>query len=532
MSADDLIVIVAPCPAGTSAREGWMSRVQSVDRIFSEWRRIYLDPYSGASEGPPIAVEHDDLVTEYRVDLMQPSHHRLMEDLVARSRLTYVHTAHLGRYLLPLYPTGKIVTDMHGIVPEEERMLGRPAFAAYYETVESFILANSPVIVVVTEAMADHFRAKYPHSPAHFITLPIIEEFDVDWSRRRKRTAGEPYRVIYAGGIQAWQNVDRMIEIASAAPAPLRFEFLSNQHETIRSLAAETGLAQRAEFGVVAKEELSRRYLDADLGFVLRDDTAVNRVSCPTKLSEYLAFGVIPIVRSPRIGDFDREGFAYVTDEELSLGLIPDEVTAGEMRETNRAVLARLAGRFAAASNELLLLARSSSRTPSRLGGLPIGQRHLCFPSQAELYIFTHVMHHYTREVVDFYNSTLWLPSCGEAARAIRVIPMLAHQTVRLDALKLTIADDASSKLQISCATPGVLKSGGIYLSKSKPYFDFNLSPPVMINSVEPVWSFVDVGVRDATADREAKPLTVHVEVERSNGSRVLTLDIPVSTVI
>lgn len=509
-----------------------MSRVQAVDRIFSDWRRIYLDLYTGAGEGPPVAIEHDGRVTEYRVDLMQPSHHRLMEDLVARSRLTYVHTAHLGRYLLPLYPTGKIVTDMHGIVPEEERMLGRPAFATYYETVEHFILANSPVIVVVTEAMADHFRAKYPGSAAQFIILPIIEEFDVDWRQRRKRSAGDPYRVIYAGGIQAWQNIDRMIEIGSAAPAPLRFEFLSNQHETIRSLAEGTQLIERAEFGVVAKQELSRRYLDADLGFVLRDDTAVNRVSCPTKLSEYLAFGVIPVVRSPRIGDFEREGFAYVTDEELSLGLIPDEQTASEMRETNRGVLARLAERFTTSSEELRSLASSSSRTPSRLGGLPIGQRHLCFPSQAELYIFTDVMHHYTREVVEFYNSMLWLPDCVEAARAIRVIPMLAHVTVHLVGLKLRIADEAPAKLQISCATPGVLKAEGIYLSKSKPYFDFNLSPSVAINSVEPEWSFVEVGVRDASTDREAKPHAVRVEIERSNGSRVLSMDIPVSTVV
>ncbi len=508
-----------------------MSRVQAVDRIFSDWKRVYLDPYTGASEGSPVPIRHNDLVTEYRVDLVQPSHHRLMEDLVARSRLTYVHTAHLGRYLLPLYPTGKIVTDMHGIVPEEERMLGHPAFASYYETVEQFILANSPVIVVVTEAMADHFRDKYPSSGAHFLTLPIIEEFDVDWSRRRKRLPGDPYRVIYAGGIQAWQNIDRMIEVGSAAPAPLRFEFLSNQHETIRSLAEGTSLLERAEFGVVAKEELSRRYLETDLGFVLRDDTAVNRVSCPTKLSEYLAFGVLPVVKSPRIGDFEREGFRYVTDEELSLGLIPDERTANEMRETNREVLSRLAERFAKSSEELRMLANSSPTTPSRLGGLPIGQRHLSFPSQAELYIFSDVMHHYTREVADFYNSMLWSPECGDAARAIRVIPMLAHMTVRLVTLRLTIADASPGKIQVSCATPGVRQSDGFYLSKGKPYFDFSLSPAVVINSVEPEWQFVELGLRNAATDRDAPAQTVHVEIERFDGSPVHSSDVPIISV-
>jgi hypothetical protein len=419
---------------------------------------------------------------------------------------------------------------MHGIVPEEESMLGRPAFAAYYETVEKFILANSAVVVVVTEAMADHFRAKYPKSPAHFITLPIIEEIGVDWSGRRTRKAGEPYRVIYAGGIQAWQNIDRMIEVASAAPDALRFEFLSNQHETIRSAAAGAALQDRAQFGVVSKDELARRYLEADLGFVLRDDTAVNRVSCPTKLSEYLAFGVIPVVKSPRIGDFEREGFAYVTDEELSLGLIPDEQTASEMRETNCQVLKRLADRFTASADDLRALAQTASRAPSRHAGLPIGERHLSFPSQAELYIFTDAMHHYTREVVDFYNSMLWQPTCAEAARAIRVIPMLAHMTIRLDALKLTTADGAPATIHVSCATPGVAKSEGHYLSKGQPYFDLNLSPPVVVTAVEPRWSFIQLGSRDPAPEVGAPQRAVRVDVERSDGRSILSADIPIVT--
>jgi len=529
MSSEDFIVIVAPCPAGASAREGWMSRVQAVDRIFADWQRVYLDPYTGAAEGPPLPIHHNELVTEYRVDLMQPLHHRLMEDVVARCRLTYVHTAHLGRYLLPLYPMGKIVTDMHGIVPEEETMLGRPGFAAFYQTVEQFILANSTVIVVVTEAMADHFRAKYPRSGAHFITLPIVEEHDVDWSQRRKRQAGDPYNVIYAGGVQAWQNIDRMIEIANTAPRPLRFEFLSAQHESIRSLAEGTSLPDRAQFGVVSKDELVQRYLAADLGFVLRDDTAVNRVSCPTKLSEYLAFGVIPVIKSAKIGDFEREGFAYVTDEELSLGLIPDETTAGEMRARNRDVLKRLGERFAKSSGDLRALARNAPRTRAQLAGLPIGHRHLSFPSQAELYVFSDGMHHYTREVIDFYSHMKWSPGSAAPARTIRVIPMVAHLTVRLVALHLRIAENFSDRVHITCTTPGVLKTDGIYLTKSSPYFELSLSPALTVTSVEAEWSFAELGVRDPTTDANATPVLVHVIIDRQDATNLLMSDIPLT---
>ena len=58
-------------------------------------------------------------------------------------------------------------------------------------------------------------------------------------------------------------------------------------------------------------------YMKNDCGVVLRNDNIVNRVACPTKLIDYLQYGLIPIVLSPHIGDFYNLGYKYIEYDEI-----------------------------------------------------------------------------------------------------------------------------------------------------------------------------------------------------------------------
>ena len=46
-----------------------------------------------------------------------------------------------------------------------------------------------------------------------------------------------------------------------------------------------------------------------------------NKVSNPTKLSEYLAFGITPIVLNPDVGDYFAMGYDYITLEDITTQL-------------------------------------------------------------------------------------------------------------------------------------------------------------------------------------------------------------------
>ncbi|MFA5816684.1 MAG: hypothetical protein WC865_13810, partial [Bacteroidales bacterium] len=73
----------------------------------------------------------------------------------------------------------------------------------------------------------------------------------------------------------------------------------------------------------VNPDELESYYELAHYGFILRDDILVNRVANPTKLAEYLQYGIIPVVKLVDIGDYARYEYEYIPYEELNNGLLP-----------------------------------------------------------------------------------------------------------------------------------------------------------------------------------------------------------------
>ncbi len=462
-----------------------MSRIRSIDRIFEGQRRIYLDLGSGeAPEGPPQAVEHGE-ATEYRLDMARPAHRALVEALIRDCRFAYVHTVHLARLVLPYYATGKIVTDIHGIVPEEERMLGRHEHGDFYEAVEATVAVASRLLVVVTEAMRDHLQEKYPDCRAEFVVLPIIERHEVELGARRAHAPGEPYRAVYAGGTQAWQNIDDTLAICAPVRDICRFDFLSHEHEAIARRAAAQALGEAARFRVVDKAGLAQAYLDSDFGFVLRDPVAVNTVSCPTKLSEYLWFGVIPVVKSPSIGDFERLGYAYLTAADFAAGLLPDAEGLATMRARNRAVIEELSARFGAAAERLAGLVLPNRIAGSGLAGLPVGHRHLVFPSQAEAYLFAESMSHRVQHLAAPYGRIALRFDPPRPARSLRIVPILADMAAVLEEVTVTL-DGAVDAPAASVTVPGEVLAGPggaplLRLRKAAPYLDIHLDREVRV---------------------------------------------------
>ena len=73
----------------------------------------------------------------------------------------------------------------------------------------------------------------------------------------------------------------------------------------------------------VSPEQLDGYYQKCHYGFILREDVLVNNVACPTKLVEYLYYGIVPIVLSPNIGDFEALNYDYIYYDQLADSLLP-----------------------------------------------------------------------------------------------------------------------------------------------------------------------------------------------------------------
>jgi hypothetical protein len=341
------ILVIAPYPPIGAPIEGWYSRIRTIDSLFAEFERTYVwfaDHHAGQDDPQ---VQLLPRVRQLNLSPKEPHHRVIFDEAFDRARLVYCHTVHLAIDILPWISSGKLVIDIHGIAPEEEALNGNTDRELIFSAVERQVLAEARSLVVVSSAMERHLRDKYPDTKANFVVVPIIEQYGNRSDNGRHSEDWEEARVIFAGSAQVWQNVDSMLYLAAHCQSFADTLILSHDTAAFLKRAAELGVpADSFAIASAKKHEVPSYYQERDFGLILRDDIAVNRVSCPTKLSEYMDFGIIPVVRSPSLGDFADEGYRYVTEEEFRSAYLPDRRTQAHMRAANRAAIRRIATKF------------------------------------------------------------------------------------------------------------------------------------------------------------------------------------------
>ena len=354
MVADDFrIAIIAPFPHPHVIHEGWMSRISSIDEQLKGLVRIYLNFSEEHDDSRCNEIRHDEERAEVFLNPLGKNSAAFVSDLAASVDAFYVHTLHLVEHMLPWLRTGKVFVDIHGITPEEEELLGNVHLRERYEAVEREVLQGAKCCICVSRAMIEHYTKKYPLLTPKWLIIPVSVPFSAAPGAAGNPSDDDRPSVLYSGGVQKWQNLDAMLTLAESAGEEMEFRFLSHEHIQIRQRIDALRMARPPSVGYCRKTELPAAYGAADFGLILRDDSPVNRVSCPTKLVEYLSFGLVPVVRSPHIGDFYKLGFAYVTEEEFHGGFVPDSASRDWMAEQNLHVVEQQMEQFHAGIREL-----------------------------------------------------------------------------------------------------------------------------------------------------------------------------------
>lgn len=347
-----MIVVVAPFPGLGGARDGSYQRFAWIDRLMEGVPRTYLDLSLRHHRTP-----REQQMGEVRVLQLNALLHRArIREELARAKVVYVHSVFNAIKVWPVYLSSQVtVTDMHGIVPEELRHHGRPWQAWLYGLCERLVVRRSRRLVCVTQTMRKHLEDKYRKPLPDACIIPILPELQDDGPEHDR----EPGRVVYAGGIQRWQNVDLMLAAAADQPE-LRYDFLSDQPHVFKDGARRAGL-RRCQCGTAPARDVPAHYRLAEYGFLLRDDIPLNRVACPTKLVEYLHWGVVPIVLSEQVGDFGSMGMQCVLLADFRAGRLPDAAALQDMRSKNRALLGRMRQQAQSELDKLTALLRATT---------------------------------------------------------------------------------------------------------------------------------------------------------------------------
>lgn len=213
---------------------------------------------------------------------------------------------------------------MQGIIPEESYMRNQSKLRFFIMSfLEKMILKKAKMLLLVSKEMQTHYERKYKIKiDQKSIIMPCFNETEVTNSSffEDKYTQNN---FVYVGGLHSWQCFEQTVqlykEIEKSTSAPTKFYVFTLQKEAALQLLNKYGI-QNYEVDYVEKEDLSERIKYMKYGFVLREDCVVNNVATPTKLSNYLANGIIPIYSSAlkSFENFDKKsrvGIVYDLDK-------------------------------------------------------------------------------------------------------------------------------------------------------------------------------------------------------------------------
>lgn len=158
---------------------------------------------------------------------------------------------------------------------------------------KSMQLIFSPeVVITVSKRMKNFVQDKFPNSSV--LSIPLC----ADLKRFSAKPGLEKNLFTYSGSGAPWQNLGQLSEvwgkIYELAPDS-KFRVISRDPRA--QILGKYLPNEAIEFvGTSALDELAFLFQAAEVGFLLRKDSLVNRVSFPTKLSEYLASGAWVVV--------------------------------------------------------------------------------------------------------------------------------------------------------------------------------------------------------------------------------------------
>jgi hypothetical protein len=328
------LVIVGRYPFADRRLEGMVQRIANIDTQLADTPRTYLDLYVLKR-----IKSSSTRIGQTQIYTASFLHFWSILRILRQAKEVYIHSIYFYALIfLPLLFTSRqvrLILDVHGAVPEEIHHTGNRQLARLMSWVEREAFSRIQLAVCVTRRMERFYLEKYPETTAKFLYLPIFtsqvcgpaDPLKVNALRTKLGIPESAIVYLYSGGLQPWQNIDRMLDTSRKLldSNDVWIIFLTGEEQALAAIIEQT-FGYIPEHVVIAHarpDDLRNYYSIANFGFILREAHVLNRVANPTKLVEYLYFGMRPIVWSSDIGDFLDMGYEYVSLESLESTSVP-----------------------------------------------------------------------------------------------------------------------------------------------------------------------------------------------------------------
>lgn len=313
-----MVLFLAVFPNDINIKDGMVQRIQSIDEFYKDEERFYLSTSFRRFTKKRVSKKGKVTVVECNALL----HINLIFKIFKQATSIYIHSVfNVLPNILPilLLINRKYTLDMHGVVPEEFELNDSPTYRKIYTLAEQIIFKRATNIICVTEAMKEYYIKKYTKNK-NYIVYTILP---INLSNTKPSYLNDEniLHIIYSGNTQKWQNIDLMCKtIKSNMAENVHYTILTGEIIKISEYLKKYNLFEQKNIILksVNPDQLVDYYKKANYGFILRDNIVVNNVACPTKLVEYMYYGIIPIVLSENIGDFNTFNYDYINYSKLN----------------------------------------------------------------------------------------------------------------------------------------------------------------------------------------------------------------------
>lgn len=199
-------------------------------------------------------------------------------------------------------PRARLWQWLQGLYPEEARwqfdgLVEGRLREFTWNRLEAWTLRRSQGALMVSQTMRQHFATKYPWLQLQSAVMPCANATLTPAAFRMPGKYTRP-SFVYAGGLQRWQCIEATLQAFAAIHARLpeaTLTLLTAERQQAHTMLQRLGTpATTVDYVPVA--ELPQTLARFKYGFLLREEHLVNRVATPTKVSSYMAAGVIPVM--------------------------------------------------------------------------------------------------------------------------------------------------------------------------------------------------------------------------------------------
>ena len=354
-----------------SKSEGYIRRVMEIDRrVLDGFFRIYFYecPYHRVFRITADRLNSDVIYIRY--NSRYKNQLRFIERIIAECDVCYSHSVlriipDAGPQIKKRWPDifkgrPEHILDVHGAAVEEGMIQDDPK-TPYIAEAERLYFNSVGNVVVLSGSMSRYFTEKYDCADITFIITPVISGDFASDDKAVLSKDGSP-AVVYSGGCQVWQNIPEIQHAVKSRLSYADYYLYVTQPDVFMKFWGYGKVPANVLIKNGNHDEIQKTYQSAHYGFILRDDNTLNRVACPTKIMEYIQFGIIPIMKFADIGDFVKSGLNYIPVESFTDGILPDETERRIMARENLCLFNKLKSDYISAVCELKALIKEDTK--------------------------------------------------------------------------------------------------------------------------------------------------------------------------